>query len=451
MYVQRKRQNNDDNRHTNQRGPSAQAVHGAVRERYGAASRRVAWLTLFSFLVSPATAVFAGSDINNAIDTAIGNANTHDGVFTENTQFNTTFEQNTGNAVIKWDVMDQEADNTLTFVQGAGDRVLNQASGIRASVFRGMIRCDATCIFANEAGVTFADGSYLDVGQLVTIAGAVSEASFRDGGLHATGITGDVNNYGIINARDVMLVGARIANGGEINIEDGTLTAIIGSEVWLREHGSNVVVHAELPELRNDEGFDAAPGIDNSGTINAGSGNVRLLAGDLLSFGIRNTGRIEASDISLDAGGLIELSGPSALDASDYSTGAVGGTIKVLGGYIAILDTATLDASGHSGGGEILVGGEQAGASGTRTSQGTYVGNNTTLRADASHTGDGGRIIVWSDKTTRSYGTITARGGTLSGNGGFVETSGREYLDVQSSPLIHARSGNATDHGGEWL
>ncbi|MEO1916622.1 MAG: hypothetical protein ABGW98_22495, partial [Myxococcales bacterium] len=59
--------------------------------------------------------------------------------------------------------------------------------------------------------------------------------------------------------------------------------------------------------------------------------------------------------------------------------------------------------------------------------------------------------IVWADKTTRSYGAISARGGVLSGNGGFVETSGLETLDVTNSPLVHARSGNAVDRGGEWL
>ncbi|MGK0484828.1 MAG: filamentous hemagglutinin family protein, partial [Myxococcota bacterium] len=425
-----------------------------LRDHYSRGQRRVAWLTLFCFFVSPATA-FA-----DATETSIGNANTIDGTFTENTEANTTFDQSTQSAVIHWDQMDQQANNTLTFIQSKNESVLNQAQGVTASVFRGMVKCGGECIFANEAGVTFADGSYLDVGRLVAVAGTVDEGDFRAGKLHATGVTGKVTNFGEIHADSAVLIGARISNGGELYIANGSLTAVVGNEVWITEHDSNVIIHAPIPDPppgttrgSSDGGeFDEEPAIDNSGTIDAGGGKVRMLAGDMLAFAIRNTGTIRAQEIALEAdSGLVEVSGNSVLDASSLEEGGVGGSIKVLGDYVAIADNAILDASGHSGGGEVLVGGDRAGADGTHTSQGTYVGKNTTLRADATHSGDGGKVIVWSDKTTRSYGAIRARGGVLSGNGGFVETSGLETLDVTNSPLVHARSGNADDRGGEWL
>ncbi|MCP4036290.1 MAG: filamentous hemagglutinin N-terminal domain-containing protein [bacterium] len=428
-----------------------------LRERHGFVRRQVAWLTLFCFFVSPATVAFAGG----STETAVGTASTNDGQFTENTQTQTTFDQSTRRAVVHWDVMDQQADNTLTFVQDAGESVLNQASGVSPSVFRGMVQCGASCVFANEAGVTFADGSFIDVGRLVAVAGALSEDDFRAGDLHAEGITGEVHNFGEIHADSAALIGARITNGGEIYIADGTLTAVVGNEVWLREHDSDVVIHAELPgaDYGDHSGdhsgaqFDELPAIDNTGTIEAGSGRVRMLAGDFLSFAIRNQGRIAAREISLEAGegSLVEVSGAAQLDASNTTAGGTGGAIEVLGDYVAIAGDAALDASGHSGGGEILIGGDRGGAAGTRTAKSTYVGAGTTLRADATHAGDGGKVIVWSDETTRSYGTISARGGVVSGNGGFVETSGLEFLDVLSSPLIHTRSGNAEDRGGEWL
>ncbi|MCH7599226.1 MAG: hypothetical protein IH973_05665, partial [Myxococcales bacterium] len=436
-------------------GKSSPRLAEHLRVRNGPWKRRVAWLTLFSFFVSPASMSFAGE----STATAIGNATTQDGAFTENTQTHTTFEQDTSRAVIHWDVMDQQADNTLTFIQNQGDSVLNQAQGISPSVFRGRIDCES-CVFANEAGVTFADGSYIDVARLVTIAGNVSVQDFRAGDLHAENINGEVHNFGQIHADSALLIGARITNGGEIYIADGTLTAVVGEEVWLREHDSNVVIHAQLPQQDADPNrlsdageFDELPAIDNSGTIDAGTGSVRLLAGDMLSFAIRNQGRIRAREIRLEAGegSLVEVSGGGILDAGNSQVGGVGGTIAVLGDYVAIADEAVLDASGHSGGGEILVGGDRGGAAGTRTSKSTYVGKHTLLRADATHSGDGGKIIVWSDGGTRSYGTISALGGVDSGNGGFVETSGLEHLDVLSSPLIYARSGNADDRGGEWL
>jgi len=400
-----------------------------LRDHYSRGQRRVAWLTLFCFFVSPATA-FA-----DATETSIGNANTIDGIFTENTEANTTFDQSTQSAVIHWDQMDQQANNTLTFIQSKNESVLNQAKGVTASVFRGMVKCGGECIFANEAGVTFADGSYLDVGRLVAVAGTVNEDDFRADKLHATGVTGEVTHFGETHANSAVLIGARISNGGELYVGNGSLTAVVGNEIWITEHDSNVIIQATIP--------DAIPGTTR-GSSDRDAFNEQPA--------IDNTGTIRAQEIALEAdSGLVEVSGDSVLDATSLGEGGVGGSIKVLGDYVAIADNATLDASGHSGGGEVLVGGDRAGADGTHTSQGTYVGKSTTLRADATHSGDGGKVIVWSDKTTRSYGEISARGGVLSGNGGFVETSGLEHLDVTNSPLVHARSGNADDRGGEWL
>ena len=54
----------------------------------------------------------------------------------------------------------------------------------------------------------------------------------------------------------------------------------------------------------------------------------------------------------------------------------------------------------------------------------------TTINASATETGNGGKVIVWSNQATTFYGTILAKGGAQSGNGGFVETSGGT-LDLQ--------------------
>ncbi len=60
----------------------------------------------------------------------------------------------------------------------------------------------------------------------------------------------------------------------------------------------------------------------------------------------------------------------------------------------------------------------------------TYVGKDTVIKADAINEGDGGKVIVWADEATKFYGDISARGGILGGNGGFIETSGKETLQI---------------------
>ena len=53
----------------------------------------------------------------------------------------------------------------------------------------------------------------------------------------------------------------------------------------------------------------------------------------------------------------------------------------------------------------------------------------TTINASATSVGDGGKVIVWADNDTTFAGTIFARGGSTSGNGGFVEVSGKSQLN----------------------
>ena len=49
----------------------------------------------------------------------------------------------------------------------------------------------------------------------------------------------------------------------------------------------------------------------------------------------------------------------------------------------------------------------------------------TTIDASAKDSGNGGKVILWSDHKTTFAGTILALGGKQFGNGGFVETSGQ--------------------------
>jgi hypothetical protein len=113
------------------------------------------------------------------------------------------------------------------------------------------------------------------------------------------------------------------------------------------------------------------------------------------------------------------------------------------------MDNAEIDVSGTNGGGTILVGGDYQGKNpDVQNSTITYFGPNAKLKADATDKGDGGKVIVWADDTTRAYGSISARGGANGGNGGFVETSGHRYLDVNG---IRVMASAAKGTAGTWL
>ncbi|MFZ2871068.1 beta strand repeat-containing protein, partial [Zavarzinia sp.] len=62
--------------------------------------------------------------------------------------------------------------------------------------------------------------------------------------------------------------------------------------------------------------------------------------------------------------------------------------------------------------------------------------------------GDGGTIVVWSDKATDFAGSARATGGAGGGDGGLIETSSMGKLDV-SGAVINASA--PAGKGGEWL
>ena len=98
-------------------------------------------------------------------------------------------------------------------------------------------------------------------------------------------------------------------------------------------------------------------------------------------------------------------------------------------GHEIVLRGASLDASGDTAGGTVLVGGDWQGRNAAvPNAQNTQVNFSTTLKADARETGDGGKVVVWSDQDTQFFGTVSARGGAQSGDGGRIEVSGKENL-----------------------
>jgi hypothetical protein len=120
--------------------------------------------------------------------------------------------------------------------------------------------------------------------------------------------------------------------------------------------------------------------------------------------------------------------------------------VNVLGTKVGVI-AANINASGTNGGGSVRIGGEYMGQGPLPNADVTFISEDSTIQANAVSEGDGGRIIVWSEQTTRAKGNISARGGVNSGNGGFVETSSRGFLDVTNAPDVAATNG----FGGTWL
>ena len=131
------------------------------------------------------------------------------------------------------------------------------------------------------------------------------------------------------------------------------------------------------------------------------------------------------------------------------AAGQTGGNITVTGDHVGILSGANINASGDAGGGVVQIGGDFHGQGTTPTAEATVVESGTTINANANTTGNGGNVTVWADDYTEFGGLIEARGGSQSGNGGYVETSGHLTLNVDDSAFVDVFAPNGAS--GNWL
>ncbi|MGB4107568.1 MAG: right-handed parallel beta-helix repeat-containing protein [Alphaproteobacteria bacterium] len=317
----------------------------------------------------------------------------------------------------------------------------------------GRLTADGRVIIIDRNGVFTGEDSVIDVAGIIMTTGDINIEQLRSnefGDYQISNITeGAINLNGSISVADAGLaafVAPSVSNAGVINAKLGSVALASGETVTLDLYGDDLIEVA-VP------GNVADALVSNTGTINAHGGVVQITAAqakDVVDNIINVSGIVDVSSVTTQ-GGRIVLNGGDAgkvqvtgiLDAS----GATGGDIEVTGQFVSAEDNAVLDASGTNGGGTIHLGGDWQGQGDTPTSDYAFVGQNAILNANAEEDGDGGEVVVWSDKVTGFFGLITAKGGANSGNGGRVETSSAGNLQAYGNVDASAANGNA----GEWL
>jgi hypothetical protein len=225
--------------------------------------------------------------------------------------------------------------------------------------------------------------------------------------------------------------------GGSIDVGRGDVELLVGSvtiEDSLTTAGGSIQVEAEREVT-----------IGNTGVLRSDLGDVSVT-----STSIEHNGSIyvASGQVTLDSGAQGTTIVRGVVDVSAADTLLSAGTVHILGHHVGLLDDAHITATAAIGGGVILIGGDYQGKNpAVHNAARTYVGPNAVIRADATQRGTGGKVVVWADEITSLYGTISARGGSEAGDGGFIETSGKVYLDFQGNVDASAPHGN----GGTWF
>lgn len=345
---------------------------------------------------------------------------------------------NSNGAIINWDKFSINAGETTHFAQTAAsssvmNRVLNDPT-----VIYGTLSSNGRVFLVNPAGIMVGPGGRVDTAGFVASTLNIRNEDFLAGRklFENTPGAGNVINQGEITTPaggSVYLIGSNVSNEGIITTPQGETILAAGATVSL--------IDSATPGVKVDI-TGAAGNSTNLGEITAEAGRIGI-AGVI----VRNSGTLNASSVVNEGGRIfLKASQDAYVDGNGriVTTGTRGGTVEVLGNRVAVMDNASIDASGNYGGGSIKVGGDYQGnnpeiQNGTIT----FFGAGASLKADATEVGDGGTVIVWADDTTRAYGNISARGGALGGNGGFVETSGKRYLDFDARVDTRAPKGNS--------
>jgi filamentous hemagglutinin family protein len=367
----------------------------------------------------------------------------------------TTINQASQNVAINWQSFSIGAGESVRFIQPNSSSVaLNRVLGADPSNILGNMSANGKVFLLNPNGILFARGAQVNVSGLVASTLNMTDADFMAGRYQfAGGSDAAVLNEGSINAAGgyVALLGASVGNDGTILARVGTVALAAGNAITLDVAGDGL-----LNVTVNQGAVNAL--VQNGGLIQADGGQVLLTAmaaGTLLQSAVNNTGVIQALSIE-NHNGTIRLLGDvqsgtmnigGTMDVSGTAAGQTGGNITVTGHHVGLFG-ATIDAAGDAGGGTVLIGGDYQGKNpAVQNATATYMSADSAITADAISNGNGGKVILWSNESTRAYGSITARGGALGGDGGLIETSSQS-LDV-AGITIDASAPNGQN--GLWL
>ncbi len=349
--------------------------------------------------------------------------------------------KNSRNAIINWQSFNIGAGQTTNFIQPSStSAVLNRVISNNPSQILGNLNSNGRVFLINQHGILVGEGANINTTGFFGSTLNITDADYLNGNLKFDGGgKGNFENQGYIHAGadgSIVLIAPDIENGGVIEVENGNIILAAGKSITITSL-ENSAIQFEVSSAENK--------ITNLGQVIAKNGAASLFAGTLKHSGsIRAGGLVQNADgsISLVATDRVEVSG--SVDVS----GEQGGTIKILGEVVDISDGAYINASGVSGGGEILLGGDQQGLNPDITNAtSTTVALNAEVHADAGGTGDGGKVIVFAKNDVHIHGEITAKGGLNGGDGGFIETSGLQQLDITRVPDASAENGQ----GGDWL
>jgi filamentous hemagglutinin family protein len=230
--------------------------------------------------------------------------------------------QSSKKAIINWGDFSIGSGETTNFLQpGRNSWTLNRVTGGNPSEILGSLHANGNVLLLNQNGILFGPNSRIDVGGLVASTANIKDTDFLSDRFRFEGAPqgSTVINQGHITVAEgglAAFVAPGVANSGVIEAKLGKVSLASGTAFTLDLYGDGLVSLALDGEVTQAPvGPDGTPLpalVTNDGRITADGGRVLLTAEaakGVVDSVINMSGVIEAKSVGRDAKGTIVLAG----------------------------------------------------------------------------------------------------------------------------------------------
>ena len=311
-----------------------------------------------------------------------------------------TINQSSPQLIANWQSFNIGEQASVWFNQpDAGSSALNRIADQNPTEILGSLSANGQVMLVNPSGILFGKTARVDVGGLVASTLNISNSDYLSGKYVFVngGGAGKISNEGSITAASggvVAFIAPQAGNSGTVRADGGSVAMLGGDQVTVS------FADRGLFSYIIDKGA-VNPLLENSGSLQADGGLVAMSAKDaqtLKQLAVNTSGVVRARSLQQKEGRIIlsseggEARVTGTLDAS--SPDGKGGTVTVTGAHVGLFDNARIDASGATGGGTVLVGGDWQGSGTLAHAEAVVMAHTATIDASAKQQGDGGKVVV---------------------------------------------------------
>jgi len=190
-------------------------------------------------------------------------------------------------AIINWQTFSINSGELTQFIQpSSSSAALNRVLGGQTSIINGTLSANGQIYLINGNGILVGPAARSIRQAFLPARGTFSNTDFLSGNLEFIGSNNSgVQNLGTINAigGDVIMIGKTVDNEGTINAPKGHAGLAAADDVLITQSGME---HVFVRAVSNPSSAAGKIGVNNSGTINAASAELKAANGNIYALAV---------------------------------------------------------------------------------------------------------------------------------------------------------------------